>query len=244
MRFSVWMLTAVALLCALAFWAANYIIYHPVRRLLKDVSDADGSMKDTVVGNEFEYITGSFHHLKQGQYELQMLLNQQRDRLTELFQLRLIHGEVNEEEWEEYRKDLNLQQFQCFVTIVVALDMKEDIQSSISEDAICLRLIQQMPNELKNKTWMPPIYNAGTIFGIIASDDEVALLDSVREFHEHFQEYTKRESDNQETCRFYLTSSTIKEKEYDRQFENEIQEGIKAIDKQMCYHVADNFSVF
>ena len=207
MRFSVWMLTAVALLCALAFWAANYIIYHPIRRLLKDVSDADGSMKDTVVGNEFEYIAGSFHHLKQGQYELQMLLNQQRDRLTELFQLRLIHGEVNAEEWEEYRKDLNLQHFQCFVTIVVVLDMKEDNQSSISED-------------------------------------EVALLDSIREFHEHFQEYTKRESDNQETCRFYLTSSTVKEKEYDRQFENKIQEGIKAIDKQMCYHVADNFSVF
>ena len=88
------------LLIVVCFLAVSYLIYHPISTLLKDVSGKEG--KDRIVGNELEYLAGSYHSLKKDKQALEGLLYQQQDKLEELFELRLIHGEVDEEEWDEY----------------------------------------------------------------------------------------------------------------------------------------------
>lgn len=74
------------------------------------------------------------------------LLSQQQDKLEELFELRLIHGEVDEEEWGEYLEGFRLRSWKYFATAVVILNLgDEEIQSMVNEDAICLKLLSEMP---------------------------------------------------------------------------------------------------
>ena len=85
---------------ALCYVALGYFIYHPVKRLINRVSDSDNRM----VGNELDYFAGQYQNLKENKQTLEKLLLQQQDRLKELFAMRLIQGNVGEEEWKEYTK--------------------------------------------------------------------------------------------------------------------------------------------
>lgn len=182
------------LLIAICYLLVSYLIYHPISALLKDVSGTDG--KEKIVGNELEYLAGSYHNLKKDKQALEGLLYQQQDKLEELFELRLIHGEVDEEEWDEYLAGFKLRSWKYFATAVVILNLKdEEVQSMVNEDAICLKLLSEMPDSLKSKAWMPPIYNASAIFAIFAEEDETVLLDKIREFYKEMQECAKKVCD-------------------------------------------------
>lgn len=185
------------LLIIICFLSVSHWIYQPISVLLKDVSGADG--KTEIVGNELEYLAGSYHSLKKDKLALEELLYQQQDKLEELFELRLLHGEVDEEEWEEYLEGFHLRTWKYFATVVVILNLRdEEVQSMVNEDVICLKLLSEMPDSLKNKAWMPPIYNASAIFAIFAEDDENVLLDSIRDFYQGMQECAK------EVCDYHI----------------------------------------
>ena len=114
------------------------------------------------------------------QQELDKMQKQKQAKLEELFELRLIHGEVDEEEWGEYLEGFRLRSWKYFATAVVILNLgDEEIQSMVNEDAICLKLLSEMPDSLKERAWMPPIYNASAIFAIFAEEDEDILLEKI-----------------------------------------------------------------
>lgn len=185
----------ILLLIIACFLVVSHLIYHPISTLVKDVSGTAGE----VVGNELEYLAGSYHNLRKDKQTLEGLLYQQQDKLEELFELRLLHGEVKEEEWEEYLTGFKLRSWKYFATIVVILDLHdEEMQSMVNEDAVCLKILSEMPDNLKSKAWMPPIYNASAIFAIFAEDDETILLDNIREFYQKMQEFTKK------TCDYHI----------------------------------------
>lgn len=288
-RFSTLVILLLFLLVGLSFVTVTYIIYRPIKNLVRDFSPE----ADRKVGNELEFLTGSFRNLKEDRKALQSLLEQQQDKLLELFELRLVRGEVNtEDEWEEYIKDFRLRSFRYFATVVVVLNLRgeEETQSSVNEDAICLKMVQEMPESLKALAWMPPIYNACTIFAIFAEDDENTLLDKITKFYRGLQEHSEevygfrilmgvstthtdhrhiraayRESINALTvntllepekegdesqesqmrdCRFYLASTTMHDSSYDDSYEKNIKAGIKAVDKQQCYKVTNEFAQY
>lgn len=262
----------------------SHLIYHPIDTLLKDVSETEA--QNSYQGNELEYLAGSYHNLKKDKQTLEGLLSQQQDKLEELFELRLIHGEVDEEEWGEYLEGFRLRSWKYFATAVVILNLgDEEIQSMVNEDAICLKLLSEMPDSLKERAWMPPIYNASAIFAIFAEEDEDILLEKIQTFYTEMQEYASnicdynilmgvsathanyhhiraayRESinaltfktsigteggvakeDKKQECHFYLASTTVLAKEYNHQFEEDIQAAVKAVDKKLCYQVTDAF---
>lgn len=182
------------LLIISCFLLVSFWIYHPISALVKDVSENDG--KAEIVGNELEYLAGSYHSLKKDKQTLEGLLYQQQDKLEELFELRLLHGEVDEEEWEEYLAGFKLRTWKYFATVVVILNLQdEEVQSMVNEDVICLKLLSEMPEHLKNQAWMPPIYNASAIFAIFAEDDENTLLNNIRKFYQEMQEYAEKACD-------------------------------------------------
>lgn len=184
------MIVLLLVLVLICFVLVSNLIYMPINTLVKNVSEAEG--KRRIEGNELEYLAGSYRNLKQDKQALEGLLYQQQDKLQELFELRLIHGEVEAEEWDEYLEGFKLSTKTYFATVVAILNLRdEEVQSMVNEDAICLKILQEMPPDLKSKAWMPPIYNASAIFAIFTEDDENALLDKIREFYNELQDYAK-----------------------------------------------------
>lgn len=194
-KFPVAIFVLLFILIIICFFLVSHLIYMPINTLIKNVSEADGN-KRKIEGNELEYLAGSYRNLKQDKQALEGLLYQQQDKLQELFELRLIHGEVEAEEWDEYLEGFKLSTKAYFATVVVILNLRdEEVQSMVNEDAICLKILQEMPESLKAKAWMPPIYNASAIFAIFTEDDENALLDKIREFYDEMQIYAKNVCD-------------------------------------------------
>lgn len=235
---------------------------------------------------ELEYLKGSLRDMHQDKQALEHLLGQQQEKILELFELRLMRGEVDNEEWEEYLNGLNLRPWKCFATVVSILNFREEeVEDMINEDVICLKILQEMPAQLKAMAWMPPTYNAGTVFAIFAEEDENTLFETIKKFcegmqacaqnvggfhvmmgvsathtdyhhirtayHEsinafilHAEFYEQKDfaaAEEMPDCRFYLADLTSQKKVYDQTFENNVKAAVKALDKQQCYQVTDDF---
>lgn len=287
-------LFALLFLVIACFFMVSYTIYRPVGRLVRDVSAEDVNRKP--VGNELEFLAGRFADLKDDKQTLVTVLEQQRDRLQELFELRLIRGEVrSEEEWTEYFEGLHLSACKYFVSAVMVLNLRgeNETQSNVNEDAICLKLVAELPEALKELTWMPIVYNACTIFCLFGADDEDEMMKRVLDFYDGIQEFAEgrygyrvlmgvsathtdfrhirssyresihaltmqskwhaAEAENgrgagpdagREDCHFFLSGASVQGNAYDSIYEKDIQAAIKAMDKDQCYKVIDEFSVY
>lgn len=277
------------LFAVLGFLTVSYFIYRPIGELVKNISGADESRPiDSYGGNELDYLEGSLRNMKEDKLALEGLLGQQQEKLSELFVLRLMRGEVDNEEWEDYLKGLKLRPWKYFATVVAILSIpSEEAGDMINEDAICLELLQKMPAGLKSMAWMPPVYNAGTIFAILAEEDENALFGTIKAFYQGMQAcaravggfhvmmgvsanhtrynhiraayhesvnaltfkttlhgYGSGEQEELEDCHFYLASTTSKGRGYNHSYEEDIKAAVKAVDKQKCYQVTDDFYVY
>ncbi|MCM1542987.1 MAG: helix-turn-helix transcriptional regulator [Blautia sp.] len=187
------------LLAGIGFAVAAYLLYRPIGRL---VEIADGETTRKAPGEkELEFLSGSLSVLKDDSRKLQNLMRLRQDKLLEIFTLRLIRGDVStQEEYEEYVKDLNLPPWQCLVTIVAVLNLKEEeeTQSNIKEDVICLKIVEEMPQQLKDLAWMPPIYNACAIVAILGGDNEEELFKQIEVYYTELQKFSE------ETCGYPL----------------------------------------
>ncbi len=286
MHLSEVMLLLLIIFLVLCCYVILCIIYRPINRLMNDLSE------EKVLGNEFDYLANRFSNLKDDKLSLENMVNQQQDKLQELFELRLIRGEVrSSEELEEYLQNLHLNQYKFFATAVMVLNLRDEqeTQSNINEDAICLKLVEDLPDKMKQYTWMPLVYNACTLFCIFGNDDESGLLEQITSFYGQMQTFAEsscgyrilmgvsathtdyqhmrrayRESVNALTmqkyaentsdfsedgaeevdmvdCHFYLSNSTLTGSTYNNSFEKDIRAAIKALDKDQCYKVIDEF---
>ncbi|MCD8335775.1 MAG: helix-turn-helix transcriptional regulator [Lachnospiraceae bacterium] len=195
-RLSGMLLLSLVLLMLNGLLISSYMIYRPVGRLVHDVMEENNPQEenDQIEGNELRYIATSIDHLRDDKQTLETALIQQRDKLLEQFELRLVRGEVrSEDEWNEYFTGLHLKSCSCFAAVVLVLNLRgeNETQDNVDEDAICLKLTGEIPGELKQLTWMPPVYNACTICSLFGSEDESDLLLRVREFFEGVQRFVE-----------------------------------------------------
>lgn len=190
MRFSGMVFAVMALVIVGCFILVTYVMYRPVDQFVKNIAEKEQKIK----GNEFDYLAHRIANLKDDKQLLESVLNQQQNKLQELFELRLIRGEVRStDEWDEYFKELHLTQWKCFATVVMVLNLRgeNEAQSNVNEDAICLKMVEEMPEDLKALAWMPPVYNACTIFCMFGAEDETALFKRIMEFHDGIQKHTE-----------------------------------------------------
>lgn len=291
-RMSVSLLVSMFFLVAVCFFVVSYTIYRPVGMLVRNVSDEE----QKITGNELVFVADRFMDLKDNKQTLEMVLVQQRDKLQELFELRLLRGEVrSNDEWYEYFQGLHLNPCKYFATAVMTLNLRDEdeAQSNLNEDVICLKLVEELPEDLKKLTWMPIVYNACTIFCLFGSDDEDAMLDQITEFYDGIQRFAEescgyrilmgvsathtdyhhiraayresvnaltmetkwrpaeeegkgagRQDKDREDCHFFLSSTTVRGNSYNNIYEKDIQTAIKAMDKEQCYKVIDEFCIY
>lgn len=170
------------------------LIYTPVSSLVKNIS---ASENDQPKGNEFDFITSHLSGLKYDKEQLERMVNAQGTRIQEMFELRLINESIrSEDDWNDYFEGLHLPNYPYFATAVMVLDLsnEQEIQTSLSEDAICLKIVDAMPDELRKLTWMPPVYNSCTIFCLFGAEDDNELLQKICDFHKGIQEFTYAET--------------------------------------------------
>lgn len=187
-RFPIPFLLLLGVLIVAMLMVFSYLIYRPVGSLVRNISNDKQKWK----GNELQFLAGEFETAMGDKKLLQEVVNANRKKLQELFELRMIRGEISgDEEWKEYVNDFELRSWKYFATAVIVLNLseEEENQSSVSEDAICLKLVEEMPETLEKMAWIAPVYNACTIFAIFAEDDENRLLEQIKEFYFGMQEY-------------------------------------------------------
>ncbi|MBQ7920034.1 MAG: helix-turn-helix transcriptional regulator [Lachnospiraceae bacterium] len=192
MRFSWIYLSILFVLVVAGFYVVITLLYRPINLLMKGVSDTG----QKITGNEIDYLAHKFADLKDDKLLLEQVMNQQQDKLLELFELRLIRGEVrSKDEWNEYFEELDLKAGKYFATAVMVMDLRreDEAHSNVNEDAICLKIVEDLPDEIKKLAWMPPVYNACTIFGIFSNDSEEELLNCITEFYNKMQKYVEEE---------------------------------------------------
>lgn len=290
-RLSGVILLSILIIVATCFFMTSYTIYRPVGRLVEGLSE----QKQKIDGNELQFLASRFADMKNDRQALEAAMYQQKERLLELFELRLIRGEVrSEDEWSEYFEGLHLRRCKYFASAVIVLNLRDEneAQSNVNEDVICLELVEALPEELKEMAWMPIVYNACAIFGLFGEDDEAVLLDKINRFYDGMQAFSEehcgyrilmgvsathtsnhhiraayRESVSaltresrilagehkeegsgkdlqgagREDCRFFLSSTTMRGNAYNNIYEKEIQNSIKAMDKDQCYKLIDEF---
>ncbi len=270
---------------AAAFFLTSYAIYRPFGRLVYHVSEDRRKVK----GNELEFLAGRFTDMKNDRQVLELMIAQQREELLELFELRMIRGEIRfNGEWEEYVSNLHLKPQKYFAAAVIVLKLGEEngSQSDVKEDVLCLELIKEMPEHLKKMAWLPVVYNACAVFALFGQENEDALLEQMLEFYDGVQTFSRerygygvlmgvsathtdyghvraayKESvsaltmdiaeeggtdsrTTREDCRFFLSDTGMQVNAYDSVYEKEIKNSVKAMDREQCYKVIDEFAEY
>ncbi|MCR5824567.1 MAG: helix-turn-helix transcriptional regulator [Lachnospiraceae bacterium] len=217
----------VLLMCIMAGMLAilTYMIYRPIHGLVREVSKNDTVPK----GNEFTFISTHLSNLLDDRTVLEKMVKGQENRIREMFQTRLINeGIKSEDEWNEYFTGLNLPNYPCFATGVMVLDLRKypDPQNVINEDAICLQIIESMPDNIKEQLWMPPIYNSCAIVVFFGAEDEDGILNRVIRFHDLIQNFTF------EHTGYHMLAGISGTYHDHRHFRRAYRESVKALTKQ------------
>ncbi len=202
----------------------TYFIYKPVGGLVREFAEnAD------IKGNEFEFISGHLSNLLEDRTVLEKMVAGQENKIREMFERRLINeGIKSEDEWEDYFKGFRLPDYPCFATGVMVLDLRlyPDPQSTINEDAICLQIIDSMPESIKKLLWMPPFYNSYAIVVIFGAEDEDKLLENILRFHKEIQKFTF------EHTGYHMLEGISSTCHDHRHFRRAYRESVKALTKQ------------
>lgn len=173
------------------FLFSVYRLYKPVEQLIKKVGPDDRN-SDYISG--LKYIEKRLTNLSSDANLLAETVKHQQDRIQQMFELRLINDGIrSEEEWDTYFKSLNLPQYERFATTVMVLDLRYNskLQEGLNEDAICLQMIDDMPEAARRLLWMPPVYNSCTIFSLVGADSEDELLRKIQSYFNLMQEFSE-----------------------------------------------------
>ncbi len=203
----------------------TYFIYKPVDGLVKEVSKTANGIS----GNEFELISSHLSNLLDDRSVLEKMVAGQESKIREMFERRLINeGIKSEDEWDDYFKGLGLPNYPCFATGVLVLDLRlyPDPQNTINEDAICLQIIDSMPENINKLLWMPAIYNSCAIVVFFGAENEDLLLEKIVKFHEEIQKFTY------EHTGYHMLEGISSTCHDHKHFRRAYRESVKALTKQ------------
>lgn len=182
-------LIAISALALLSFVSLRHMLYQPVKRLITEVTQDD---KPAVIGNELQFLAGQFANLKNDKEALNQAMLQRREKMAELFEMRLNRGAVSaDDEWEEYLRALGLKGHKLYASVAIILNLRdiEAAEDEINEDAICLTLAENLPENIKRIPWLPLIYDSCTLCCIFAEDTEEALMEKISSYYKEIREF-------------------------------------------------------
>lgn len=152
-------------------------IYKPVSNLTEHIYGLASENKLKKRQNEFDFIANSIDNLVGKNTALEKLIVTQQRQLTELFQLRLIRGEIKPEQLDYYLTRLSLRRKKFISVISINIRSQEAFEEydEAKQDAVRIGLVENLPEDILNEFFMPAICNQRTITMAITEDEETAL---------------------------------------------------------------------
>ena len=172
-------------------------IYNPLSNLMNYVNKALITDEQGTKTNEFEYLTNSFGELVSKKENLEGVLGKQQTQLTELFQLRLIEGDIKEEQLGAYGQRLNLPKFEYYAILSIDLVMthslvgNEAVAQNTLHDVVRMEVIEHMPQSIRDKLFMHPVCNYRAISMIVGANDLDTLEHYTMALYTEMEEYIK-----------------------------------------------------
>lgn len=152
-------------------------IYKPVFNLTEHIYGLGNENKFKKRQNEFDFIANSIDNLVGKNTALEKLIVSQQRQLTELFQLRLIRGEIKQEQLEYYLTRLSLKRKKYVSVISINIRSQESFEEydEAKQDAVRIGVVETLPEDVLSELFMPAFCNARTITMAVTDDNEAKL---------------------------------------------------------------------
>ena len=168
-------------------------IYNPILSLTQYVRKA--VVNEQTGENEFEYLATSIDKLIDKKNFLEGLITDQQTQLTELFQLRLIDGDIRGEQVESYMQQLNIPRKSFYMIMSINLETAEMVESydgtkqGAIQDAMRINVVEKLPDNITRELLMHPVYNYRAISVVIGDDEIKSLEDKVLQVFYELEKY-------------------------------------------------------
>lgn len=170
----------------------GYGIYTPINLLTKKATT--GSKKgEGCSGNELQFLADSIDSLVGNNAVLEEKVLEQRSRVMELFELRLLRRELMPEGVDTYLEKLQIDSIGNFTAIAIIFRTNDETQALTSEheDEIGNEIVNHMPDKLRKSLSLQPIYYARAIFCIISEEDPEVMVHIVMDFFNELKKYVE-----------------------------------------------------
>lgn len=168
-------------------------MYQPVRELVDSVTMAVSGRQAEEGEDEFSLINQEVHTLAGRNAELNEMVERQKGQLKELFVIRLIRGQIHEDEIGQMWERLGILPCSCFCVLsaVFCPESSDDGGEQVKQDALNLEMMNRMGPKLLNQLLVPPvIYNRAIVF-LVGAADEAAVLEKTQEVENHLEVLVK-----------------------------------------------------
>jgi two-component system response regulator YesN len=187
--FLIILITLVIVLVAVIF---THRLYTPILNLSQYVTGILPSKDNDNMKNEFDFITRKFDRLVDNKALLEKLVVSQQPQMMELFQIRLIRGEIKEEQIINYLDNLNLKLEPYYMVMSINIKSQNGIEvyDEAKQDAIRIDVVENLPEQILSRLIMPPVCNARTILCAITADNKPLLEEKILLVYEMLDEHT------------------------------------------------------
>ncbi len=176
-------------------------IYQPVLQLIKRVNGLspeerkNGGRKQKE--NEFDYISGKIDSLVNNRDFFESLVASQQPQLLELFQIRMLHGNIKKEQLGTYLEKLKIhvQKYYMVMAVIIKYQETQELYDETKQDALQINVIENMPGEIKKLLFLPPIYYERVLALAVTADEEETLDKKVTDICERMDSFVSEQYD-------------------------------------------------
>jgi YesN/AraC family two-component response regulator len=166
-------------------------LYTPILNLSQYVTKIFPSKENDNMKNEFDFITHKFDRLVDNKALLENIVVSQQPQMMELFQIRLIRGDIKEEQINNYLDKLNLKFDQFYMVMSINIKSQNGIEAydEAKQDAIRIDVVDNLPEPILAELIMPPVCNARTILCALTADDKDLLEEKILLMYDMLDQY-------------------------------------------------------
>ena len=172
-------------------------IYRPISNLTRYVEGILKTNEPIKEDNEFEYLTTSIGHLVDKKTFLEGLIVNQQSQLTELFQLRLIRGDIRPEQLTVYMEQLGIIKEKYYLIMSIDLMFLQEGEKDIKteqeamQDAMRIDVVENLPQDIYAELMMHPVCNHRAISVLITAGTRETLEEKALQFFNKLAAYTR-----------------------------------------------------
>ncbi len=170
----------------------GYGIYMPINHLTRKAT-AGSQEREGFNGNELQFLADSFDYLVGNNAELEEKVLEQRSRVMELFELRLLRKELMPEGVDTFLEKLQLDSIGNFTTLAIIFRTSDEAQTLTGdhEDEIGNDIVNNMPEHLRKSLSLQPIYYARAVFCTVSEEDPEVMVHIVMDFFNELKKYVE-----------------------------------------------------